>query len=440
MATFKFLVLPHQRKEDGTYNVKVRVTQKGKSKYIKTNQNVSASDISKRKENGKEKIKIKNQAVIDLMEELILGFKKKLISAGVNAEYWDVDRIVEHLTTDIDDFRLNFIAYGRKVADEKEKEGRIGTAKQYRIAINALVRFVGKEELDINIITVSFMRSFEKHLKTEPSFKGRRTGESVPTDLPKGKRAISLYPAHIKTIHNLAKLEYNDEDRGIIRIPLSPFAKYKVAPIPKSEHRTLTTKQVQQIIDLPYKKFVRGGGQPLLNLAKDLFILSFSMMGMNSADFYDATDITGNIVTYQRVKTRNRREDMAETKVRIEPEIKALFEKYADPSNERVFVFYKRYKDASIFNKMINKGMKDVGKAIGVPDLNYYYARHTMATLAANKAGIDIARVDEMLNHSDSTLKLARVYVQRDYSVLWKANRKILALFKWDSLKEKAGE
>lgn len=63
-----------------------------------------------------------------------------------------------------------------------------------------------------------------------------------------------------------------------------------------------------------------------------------------------------------------------------------------------------------------------------------------MATLAANKAGIDIARVDEMLNHSDSTLKLARVYVQRDYSVLWKANRKILALFKWDSLKEKAGE
>lgn len=42
-----------------------------------------------------------------------------------------------------------------------------------------------------------------------------------------------------------------------------------------------------------------------------------------------------------------------------------------------------------------------------------------MATLAANKAGIDIARVDEMLNHSDSTLKLARVYIERDYSVLW---------------------
>lgn len=111
MATFKFLILPHQRKDDGTYNVKIRVTQKGRSKYIKTGHNVSASDIIKKKDNGKEKIKIKNQAVIDLMEEMILGFKKKLTSAGVEAEYWEVDRIVEYLTTDVDNFRLNFISF-----------------------------------------------------------------------------------------------------------------------------------------------------------------------------------------------------------------------------------------------------------------------------------------------------------------------------------------
>ncbi len=160
------------------------------------------------------------------------------------------------------------------------------------------------------------------------------------------------------------------------------------------------------------------------------------MMGMNSADFYDASVIENGVITYQRIKTRTRREDMAEMRVRIEPEIKSLFEKYSDPPGEKVFIFHKRYKSADIFNKMINKGLDEIGKIIEVPDLNYYYARHTMATLAANKVGIDIARVDEMLNHSDSTLKLARVYVERDYSVLWRANRRILALFKWDSLKE----
>lgn len=440
MATFKFLILPHQKKEDGTYNVKIRVTQFGKTKYIKTGQNVSSADILKKKENGREKIKIKNKAVTDVMEEMIIGFKKKLTSHGIASESWCVDRIVEYLTSDEENFQLNFIAYGRKVADNIEKEGRSGTAKQYRIAVNALVRFVGKEELDISRITASFMTLFEKHLKTEPSYKGRRDGKSLPTDKPKGKRVVSLYPAHIKTIHNLAKLEYNDEDRGIIRIPLSPFNKYKIVPIPKSEHRTLTIEQVQAIIDMPYKKCVTGGGLPIFNLAKDVFIFSFGMMGMNSADFYDASDVSDNVITYFRVKTRTRREDMAEMKIRIEPEIKYLFDKYSDPSGEKVFTFHKRYKNADIFNKMINKGMKDIGEIIGVPGLNFYYARHTMATLAANKADIHISRVDEMLNHSDSSLKLARVYVERDFSVLWKANRKVLALFKWDSLKEKAGE
>lgn len=79
---------------------------------------------------------------------------------------------------------------------------------------------------------------------------------------------------------------------------------------------------MQQIIDLPYKQNARNGGQPVFNLAKDLFILSFAMMGMNSADFYNAPTVENGIISYQRTKTRTRREDKAEMKVRIEPEIK----------------------------------------------------------------------------------------------------------------------
>lgn len=117
MPTFKALVLPHQRKEDGTYNVKIRITQDGKSKYVKTQQYVSDSDIVKKKDKGKEKIKIKNQAIIDLLNEKIVEYKRKLTTMGSTSEYWNVDRIVEFLTTDINNFRLDFIAYGRKIAD-----------------------------------------------------------------------------------------------------------------------------------------------------------------------------------------------------------------------------------------------------------------------------------------------------------------------------------
>lgn len=436
MATFKYLILPHQRKEDGTYNVKIRVTQNGKSKYIRTGQFVTDSDISRRKVDGREKIKIKNQAIIDYMEEMILGFRKKLLSAGIQSEQWDVERITEYLTSDTDGFRLDFIAFARKAINKMEKEGRIGTARIYQISLNAFIRFIGGDEIDISLITTTLLRDFEQFLREEPVQKGSRFGGTISMNRPKGKRVLSLYLSQLRTLHNMAKDEYNDEDRGIIRIPYSPFSKYKIVPVPQPQHKTLTIEQMQQIIDLPY----RTNRKPLrfhslnFNLAKDVFLLSFAMMGINCVDIYGATDISDNIITYQRTKTRARREDNAEMKVRIEPEIKRLFDKYRDPSGMRVFVFHQWYSQPETFNAAVNKGLHEIGTMIGVPELHYYYARHTMATLAANKVGIDIARVDEMLNHSDSALKLARVYIERDYSVLWEANRKLLALFDWKKL------
>ena len=63
MATFKFLVLPHQRKEDGTYNVKIRITQKGKSKYIKKKERQRKrknqdQESSRNRPNGRDDIRI----------------------------------------------------------------------------------------------------------------------------------------------------------------------------------------------------------------------------------------------------------------------------------------------------------------------------------------------------------------------------------------------
>jgi hypothetical protein len=48
--------------------------------------------------------------------------------------------------------------------------------------------------------------------------------------------------------------------------------------------------------------------------------------------------------------------------------------------------------------------------------------------------------VDEMLNHSDPKLALARVYIEKDFKPLWEANRRLLDLFDWSFYKEKAEE
>lgn len=427
MATFKVVVFPHQKREDGTYNVKIRVTQDRKSKYIRTSQYVSSSDITKKKEKGVEKIKIRNQAVIDLMDELVLSYRRKLVKAGVSAEKWNIDQVVSYIQED-EVFSLDIIAYGRKCADDMERNGRDGSAHTYRVAMNALERFAGGS-LDVSMITVSFLKNYERFLRNEPSMRGANKSNSPSSGgQTKKNNAIKLYMTVLKAVFNQAKYEYNDDEAGLIRIPLSPFSRYSMPENIQAASRVLTVEQIQEIIDLPY--FRNGSPYYQLNMAKDVFLLSFALMGMNSADMYEVASYEDGIISYeQRKKTKGRRKDNAFMKVKVEPEIASLLDRYKGKG--RVFSFLEKYVSADDFNKAINLGLKKVGQAIGVPDLNFYYARHSMASICANKLGIDIARVDEMLNHSDPKLSLARVYIEKDFRPLWAANRRLLDLFDW---------
>jgi integrase len=314
---------------------------------------------------------------------------------------------------------------------ENDKES---TGKAYQVAINAMERFVGRSDLDISEITVKFLQAFERFLKDEPKLTGRNRNPLKKNDKQKG-RSVPSYIAKIKTIYAAAKLEYNDEERGIINIPYSPFTRYKMPSVGRPEHRVLTIEQIQKIIDLPYKKETLKGFS-MYNISKDVFLLSFSLMGINLADVYEAEPIKGDVLAYKRKKTRTRRSDEAEIKVRIEPKIKPLVAKYQGTT--KAFVFGEHYAKKSVLDRVVNNGLKMVGKDIGVSNLTYYYARHTMASICANKLGIDIARVDEMLNHSDPKLALARVYIQKDFKPLWEANKRLLDLFDWSFYDKKA--
>ena len=91
------------------------------------------------------------------------------------------------------------------------------------------------------------------------------------------------------------------------------------------------------------------------------------------------------------------------------------------------------------FNAAVNRGLDTIGKVVGVDNLTFYYARHSMASICANILGVEIARVDEMLNHSDPRMALARVYIAKDFKPLWDANRRLLDLFDWSFIEKAEG-
>lgn len=162
-------------------------------------------------------------------------------------------------------------------------------------------------------------------------------------------------------------------------------------------------------------------------LVRDVFVLSFCLCGMNTADIYRIRkgDIHDGVLTYKRAKTDSRRSDKAEMRVRIEPEAKAVFDRYSGTRSP--LGFDERYYDFKEFNRSVNRGLKEVGRLTGIDKLTTYYARHSWATIARNECGVDCDTVNEALNHV-SRDKVTDIYIARDWRRVWEANRKVLTL------------
>lgn len=407
MTTFKAEVYAHQKKQDGTYNIKIRVIHRGKKRYLPTPFFVTQKDLTR-------SLKIKNQKYIDLTDDIIRGYRHKCDMISHAVRQMDIDRLVEIITGDGDKpFDLNIVDYTRNYINHLKKTGHKGNASTYETMINNLVKFAGMEQISIFDITSGFLSDWVQWMDGQ---KTMTSGHSKHN-----------YPSRLRAIHNRAKMEFNDDDAGIIRIPNNPFVRFKIPPLPPVRKRAITLDQLKKLIDLPY----RASYSPFndrFNLAKDLFILSFALIGINEVDLYTCMNCEDGRITYERTKTKNRRSDRAEISIKIAPEIAELVKKYQDPKGERVFRFYKDYSSVDAFTAAVNHGLKIIGKMVGVDDLEFYAARHTWATLAVNDAGVDKYIVHQALNHVDDEMRVTDIYIKKSWANVDAANRKVLDL------------
>lgn len=423
MPTFKSEI--QNKRKDGTYNVRIRVTHNKEVRRISTNLFATSDDLTRG-------LKIKNQRIIDISNELIKKCRDACNNMGSEILSMPIAVLIERLKFVLqggNTFRLDFIKY----AETKIQGLSKGTAMIYGSALNLLRRFIARDELDISEINASFLRGFEKFIESEPSRRGNnRKKVTGKEEEKKGARAVSLYLSCIRALYNQAKEEFNDEDRGIINIPYSPFVHFKIKAQPRTRKRAISVEMIQSIIDLPYRPELPGKWSAY-NLAKDCFLLSFMFIGINSADMYYALPPKDGVLIYNRKKTATRRDDKAEMRVRVEYCATELINKYR--GTDKYFNFSSHYSSCKTFNKIINEGLKEIGKEIGVEGLTFYAARHSWATIARSAAvGIDKATVHEALNHVDKEMRITDIYIDKDWTVIWDANKKVLDLFDWSEL------
>lgn len=392
MATLKAVV--DHRKADGTYCVKIRLTHNRKALYIPTMIYVTDRELTKSK-------KIKDTNVVMTTNKIIDGMRSAILSIE-NVNLMTCEQLRDAMLkvyNGKDTFKLDFYEYAlTQIAKMKP-----ATALSHMTAINNLKKY--KNTLDINDITNKLILSFKSHLN----------------DNGVSKNSINLYLTKIQHIINLAKDEFNDDDN--IRVNVRQFKKGVIERNDPSEHRVLTAAQIRRIATFT--------GDRYENFARDIFILSFCLIGINIVDLYNLKkkDVQNGILTYNRAKTKDRRADKARISIRIEEEAMNIIQRYTELNGEQLLNFHRRYKS---FESMSHSLMplynrfKRYDKSLP-SRLTFYHARHSWATIAYNDCGIDMQTIHEALNHaSDASMKITDIYVKKDFTRIWEANRKVL--------------
>lgn len=416
MLTIKAEIEKGKVRNDGTYNVRIRFTKGRVVKRISTDLFATNADLTT-------DFKLKEESVIKQeADRLVLHYRTIVNSLHLDFENYDVGEIVKRLLNKEEAEKpIDFIAFCKNwVATSSGRSKDI-----YTTGLNAFIKFIGKEELDIKNITVDLLEQYRDYIINVRANRVKRLleeGKRIPSN-----RCLSLYLTNLRHLYNEAQKYYNKPDKGLIRIPHSPFEYFKIPKEELTRKRAIQPQQIKAIWNMPYQNIYKGHkGTCRFDLAKDCFILSFCLMGINSVDLYNASGISDNRLVYNRTKTKDRRLDKAKMEVIVPDMVLPIIEKYRDNTGKRLFKFYRYYKDSRAFNKAINNGLKEIGDQLQIDDLEYYAARHSWATIALNKCKIDKYTVHAALNHVDESMRVTDIYIERDFVNENKANAKVV--------------
>lgn len=418
MATFKAIVFTGGKhlKQDGTANIKIRIYHDGTSMYLPTEYFISP-DLMGSDGNVASSYTQSESLNYELTKQIQL-YREVCIKLGTDrTRKMNCSELKEELIKRLDPEMesIDFVIFAKEIISKTVKSK---TADWYENALNSYVQFHKKQRINTKEITVKNLEAYIDYLMKKKIVVSKKSNKIIERDMEPG--TINNYIRGLRALFNKAKKHYNNEDLDIIRIPNNPFDKIKV-PQYRRKKKNLSIEDVIRIRDGKFST-------ERANMARDVFMMMFYLMGININDLYRLSREQLGRIEYERSKTNTTdNKDSFPLSIKVEPELRMLLPKYGNI--ELMSYFRDKYCCLNSFLKAVNTGLKKVSEELnlGVP-LSTNWARHSWASIARNKAGINKADVDFCLGHVNHEYKMADIYIEIDYSVYDRTNRAVLDL------------
>ncbi len=383
------LKLDKRRKlNNGKYPLKIKIARKDTSFYLGTsyelNENEWDADACKVKLRADKKtINLKLEKRLTSIKEKILALQEagqlryytnaKLRSFLLNEDDHDM---TEHL------FRVQFEDF--LSSKTSKNTNRIYTTTKVKIQ-----GFCDYDALILEEIDINWLDRFVAHLKDE--------GNQLNT--------IAIRLRNIRAVLNHARR------KKIIKEVA--FSNYRI----KTEETKKRSLSIHQL-----RKFYFAELDKDMQACRDMFFLTFFLMGINLVDLSSLTTIEDGRIKYKRAKTGTLYD------IKVEPEAQAIIDKYK--GEKRLISLFEKYKDYVYLEHKFERTARRFERILSIPRISLYWARHSFATIAY-ELGISTDVIADCLGHKTGH-KITEIYIKKDQRRVDEANRKVIDYVLYD--------
>lgn len=386
MVTLRIILDKRRHSEDEECQLKLRITQNRKACYISLGFALRQSNFNEETlkvsgvHNAKELTSLIEQRLITA-RHLVIKLSNDGTLDSLSAEEIkhkiEVEFCMVEETTNISvvvDFNSFFTA---QIETKKAKQ----TKALYSQTLKEIDRFTHNTTLKFEDITKQWLEQFDSFLAIKsPSLNAR-----------------AIHLRNIRAVFNAA---IDDE-----LTTNYPFRKFKIHT-EQTRKRSLTAETIREIA---FRKIDNEN----VAYARDMFMLSFLLIGINTIDLYNLKGIdTEGRISYKRAKT-NRQYD-----IKVEQEALEIINRHRG-INTLVDLADRWKANYRHFTEKADTWLKELHS-----DISMYWARHSWATIAA-ELDIPLETISAALGHSFGN-KVTAIYIDFNRKKIDEANRKVI--------------
>ena len=378
MATLKLTIFKAKVLKDGRHKIRIAVCHKQETCYIVTR--FIIDNLSQFKDG--QVVKRADASIINTKLRSMMNDLQNKLDEINHQSLYSCKQIKDMLVSELDSQGKQNITYQKACSDfitDLKSEGR----ESYAVLIERSCRYFTeftRGEIPMSDITPNMIEGFSRYLKTKRNI---------------GNTTIGMMMSQIKAVIN------RNINSGYLRYDIHPFVNKK---IPKSPVREvdISLESLNMIRESTpkEKKYI---------VARDVFMLSFYLGGMNLIDIMN-TRFINDKVDYVRIKTRLKTETEQHCLLPITEPAKIIIDRWRDKKTRKLDFGYKfSYHN---FSRYTCRSLAALAKDLGIKEkVVFYSARKSFAQYAFD-LGIPDSIIDYCLAHSDKGRGVVRYYTK----------------------------